>query len=85
MRQTGVLTVSLSSVQSKALYYIRVESANSAFGVGAYQLKFVFDPTAPSAGPSYFILLGWSGEAVLTIRDFRHARYAIEAAEVSVA
>jgi hypothetical protein len=46
--QTGTLTVSLSSVQSKATYYIRVESANpAAFGVGAYQLKVVFDPNAP--------------------------------------
>ena len=25
---------------------------------------------------------GWSGDNVLTIRDFRHARYAIEGAEV---
>jgi len=46
--QTGVLTVSLSSVQNKAFYYVRVESANpDTFGVGAYQLKVVFDPDAP--------------------------------------
>jgi RNA polymerase sigma-70 factor (ECF subfamily) len=43
----------------------------------------VYDPGAPSAGPSYFVLLGWSGDYVLTIRDFRHARYAIEGAEVT--
>src|SRR5207244_6886541 len=46
--QTGTLSLSLSSVQSKAFYYIRIESANAdAFGVGAYQLKVVFDPDAP--------------------------------------
>jgi hypothetical protein len=45
--QTGVLTISLSSVQNRAFYYIRVESANPGFGVGSYQLKVVFDPDAP--------------------------------------
>src|SRR5262245_42276599 len=46
--QTGVLTVSLSSVQSRSFYYIQVESADSStFGVGAYQLKVIFDPDAP--------------------------------------
>jgi hypothetical protein len=46
--QTGVLTVSLSSVQARSFYYIRVESADSStFGVGAYQLRVVFDPDAP--------------------------------------
>jgi hypothetical protein len=46
--QTGVLTVSLSSVQKKSFYFVRIESANpDGFGVGAYQLKVVFDPDAP--------------------------------------
>jgi hypothetical protein len=46
--QTGVLTVSLSTVQTRAFYYIRVESADpTTFGVGGYQLKVVFDPNAP--------------------------------------
>ena len=44
--QTGELVISLSSVQSLATYTIRVEAANSAFAVGDYQLKVVFDPSA---------------------------------------
>ena len=42
----------------------------------------VFDPNAPGAGPKYFILLQWSADKVATIRDFRHAPYVIEGAEV---
>ena len=44
--QSGELVISLSSVQSLANYTIRVEAATSAFAVGDYQLKVVFDPTA---------------------------------------
>src|SRR6266516_7972569 len=32
----------------------------------------------PSGKPSYLIVLQWTGGRVSTIRDFRHARYAIE-------
>ena len=42
----------------------------------------VRNPADPSGRPSYFVLLGWSGERVMTIRDFRHARYAVADAEV---
>jgi RNA polymerase sigma-70 factor (ECF subfamily) len=41
----------------------------------------VFDPNVPGSGPNYFMLLDWSEDKVVTIRDFRHARYVIEAAE----
>jgi RNA polymerase sigma-70 factor (ECF subfamily) len=41
----------------------------------------VFDPTEPGAGPKYFMLVDWSAEKVATIRDFRHAPYAIEGAD----
>jgi RNA polymerase sigma-70 factor (ECF subfamily) len=44
----------------------------------------VFDPTAPAAPPKYFILLGWRGDKLATIRDFRHASYAIDGAEYAV-
>jgi RNA polymerase sigma-70 factor (ECF subfamily) len=44
----------------------------------------VFDPNEPDKGPKYFVLLGWSDGQVATIRDFRHAAYAIEGAEYSV-
>jgi len=36
----------------------------------------------PAARPLYFVLLGWSGERVMTIRDFRHARYAVADADI---
>ncbi|MFN2528884.1 MAG: sigma-70 family RNA polymerase sigma factor [Candidatus Baltobacteraceae bacterium] len=32
----------------------------------------------------YFVLIGWSGDRVVTMRDFRHARYAIEGADYVV-
>ena len=44
----------------------------------------VFDPNVPDKGPKYFVLLGWSADKVATIRDFRHAAYAIDGAEYSV-
>ncbi|MGI9024390.1 MAG: sigma-70 family RNA polymerase sigma factor [Burkholderiaceae bacterium] len=43
----------------------------------------VHDPDDPAARPSYFILLGWAGDRVATIRDFRFARYAMRDAELS--
>ena len=36
------------------------------------------------AGDLYFIVLQWTGKFISGIRDFRHARYAIEAAEIYV-
>ena len=42
------------------------------------------DPHNAAGRPAYFILLQWADERVSAIRDFRHARYAIEAAEVFV-
>ena len=38
----------------------------------------------PTAKPLYFVLLGWADGQLLTIRDFRHARYAAEDAEMVV-
>ncbi len=45
----------------------------------------VRDPQDPSMTPAYFILLEWTGDLVLKIRDFRYARYATEGAEVLLA
>ena len=42
----------------------------------------VFDPDAPGAPPKYFMLLQWSAGKVAAIRDFRHAAYVIEGAEI---
>jgi RNA polymerase sigma-70 factor (ECF subfamily) len=44
----------------------------------------VFDPDARDAPPKYFMLLGWDGDKVATIRDFRYAPYIIDGAEYSV-
>ncbi|MCC8965693.1 sigma-70 family RNA polymerase sigma factor [Bradyrhizobium sp. Pear76] len=44
----------------------------------------VFDPDAPDAPPRSFMLLDWSADKVATIRDFRHAAYAIDGAEWAV-
>jgi RNA polymerase sigma-70 factor, ECF subfamily len=44
----------------------------------------VFDPNEPGSRPKYFMLLDWSAGKVATIRDFRHAAYAIDGAEYSV-
>jgi len=41
----------------------------------------VFDPDAPGGPPKYFMLLGWAGDKVATIRDFRYAPYIIDGAE----
>ena len=43
----------------------------------------VCDPSEPQRSPSYFILLEWDGGKLVAIRDFRHARYAIEGAEMA--
>ena len=44
----------------------------------------VFDPNAGDAPPKYFMLLGWDGGKVATIRDFRYARYVIDGAEYRI-
>ena len=38
----------------------------------------------PAGDPVYFIVLQWTGNFISGIRDFRHARYVIEAAEICV-
>jgi RNA polymerase sigma-70 factor, ECF subfamily len=44
----------------------------------------VCDPRDPAGVPAYFVLLQWAGDKLINIRDFRHARYVIEGAEVVV-
>jgi RNA polymerase sigma-70 factor (ECF subfamily) len=44
----------------------------------------VFDPSRPGSAPKYFMLLQWSAGKVAEIRDFRHAPYVIDGAEVLV-
>jgi RNA polymerase sigma-70 factor, ECF subfamily len=40
------------------------------------------DPSDSVRRPAYFILLHWTTDRIGIIRDFRHARYVMEAAEV---
>jgi RNA polymerase sigma-70 factor (ECF subfamily) len=42
------------------------------------------DPRDPGRLPSYFVLLEWSGDQVAAIRDFYHARYAVEGADITL-
>jgi RNA polymerase sigma-70 factor (ECF subfamily) len=42
----------------------------------------VFDRHDLSGRPAYFVLLGWAGDSVISIRDFLFARYVLEAAEL---
>jgi RNA polymerase sigma-70 factor (ECF subfamily) len=44
----------------------------------------VFDPNVPDGPPKYFMLLGWEGDKVAAIRDFRYASYIIDGAEYRV-
>ena len=44
----------------------------------------VFDPDAPDGPPKYFMLLGWDGDKVATIRDFRYTSYIFDGAEYQV-
>jgi RNA polymerase sigma-70 factor, ECF subfamily len=42
----------------------------------------VADPNDSARRTTYFILLHWTAEGIATMRDFRHARYVIETAEI---
>jgi RNA polymerase sigma-70 factor (ECF subfamily) len=44
----------------------------------------VRDPDDALGAPTYFMLLDWAGDLVIGIRDFRHARYATDGAELLV-
>ena len=44
----------------------------------------VFDPAHSRGQPGYFVLLDWNADGLISIRDFRYARYAIEGADVVV-
>jgi RNA polymerase sigma-70 factor (ECF subfamily) len=43
----------------------------------------VRDARDVSAGPVYFVVIDWDGDRVLNIRDFRYARYVVEAADIA--
>ena len=63
--------------------YSRIDDWHLARGfVDRRPALLVRDPADPAGKPVYFVLLGWAGERIMTIRDFRHARYAVADAEI---
>jgi RNA polymerase sigma-70 factor (ECF subfamily) len=44
----------------------------------------VRDPGDPSGAMAYFVVLQWTGDRLMSIRDFRHARYVTDGAEVVI-
>jgi RNA polymerase sigma-70 factor, ECF subfamily len=44
----------------------------------------VYDAAIAADGPAYFVLLDWSGDRILQIRDFRYASYVLSEAEFVV-
>ncbi|HET7174728.1 MAG TPA: sigma-70 family RNA polymerase sigma factor [Gammaproteobacteria bacterium] len=58
-----------------------------AFGFGLVDRRpalLAFDPDDVAGRPLYFVLLGWARDQVVSIRDYRYARYAMEGAEIQV-
>ncbi len=51
--------------------------------VDGWLAVLVFDARDPGSLPRHFVLLGWQGERLGSIRDFLFAPYAIEGAQVS--
>jgi RNA polymerase sigma-70 factor (ECF subfamily) len=63
--------------------YSKIDDWRLALGfVDRRPALIVRDPADPSGRPAYFILLRWDGDSVAIIRDFRHARYVVEDAEM---
>jgi RNA polymerase sigma-70 factor (ECF subfamily) len=61
--------------------YSRMQDWHMASGyIEELPAILVYPPIAESQRPSYFVLLQWRGGKVVAIRDFRHARYAVESA-----
>jgi len=42
----------------------------------------VCEPHDPACRPAYFVLVRWAEGRVAAVRDFRHAAYAIDGAQV---
>jgi RNA polymerase sigma-70 factor, ECF subfamily len=42
------------------------------------------EPGLPSGRPIYFVMLDWRDGEVLSIRDFRYARYVCDSAELTL-
>jgi len=42
----------------------------------------VYNPANPAGPPTYFVLIEWRGDRLVTIRDFLYAPYVMDGAEV---
>lgn len=63
--------------------YAKIEDWHLVPGlVDGRAAALVRDPGDPNGPPRYFVLLDWSPDGLINIRDFRYARYAIDGAEV---
>ena len=64
-------------------YFTRYgEETKWRFALGAIEghpAMLVFDGTGPMDRPSHFVLIEWSGERIIAIRDFLFAPYVLEA------
>lgn len=52
--------------------------------VEGHPAVLVRDSRDPQGAPIYFVLMEWADGRVVKIRDFAHARYAIDGAEISI-
>jgi RNA polymerase sigma-70 factor (ECF subfamily) len=65
--------------------YARITDWRLAVGtVDGRPAVLVYDRDEPLGPPLYFVLLEWAKGKLVAIRDFRYARYIIEAAEIRV-
>lgn len=59
--------------------YAEVTKWRFAFGaIEGAPAMLVFDGTGPMERPSHFVLLGWRGPEITSIRDFLYAPYALQ-------
>jgi RNA polymerase sigma-70 factor (ECF subfamily) len=66
-----------------SLYFTRyAEETKWRFALGAVEglpAMLVFDSTGPMARPAHFVLIDWSENRIIEIRDFLFASYVLEA------
>lgn len=50
--------------------------------IDGHAALLVFNPDRKASTPFYFVILGWSKGKITSIRDFRHAQYVAESADI---
>jgi len=80
--------LTLQGVAKVGEYFHRyAQSDDWQLALGAVEDRpaiLVYDPREQSSQPVYFMLLGWDGARVSTIRDYRYAPYVLREADVVV-